>query len=84
MVEPGTGRRAEAPASQPRRKRSHESHTCFSINRDDKRPVLADLRESGSIEQDADQVMFVYREAYYLETKAPSDTIGIRVIMVVG
>ncbi|MEQ1866455.1 MAG: replicative DNA helicase [Micropepsaceae bacterium] len=43
-------------------------------NRDDKRPVLADLRESGSIEQDADQVMFVYREAYYLETKAPSDT----------
>ncbi|MCE9521447.1 MAG: AAA family ATPase [Alphaproteobacteria bacterium] len=43
-------------------------------NREDKRPVLADLRESGSIEQDADQVMFVYREAYYLETKAPSDT----------
>ncbi len=43
-------------------------------NRDDKRPVLADLRESGSIEQDADQVMFVYREAYYLETNAPSDT----------
>jgi replicative DNA helicase len=42
--------------------------------RDDKRPVLADLRESGSIEQDADIVMFVYREAYYLETKAPSDT----------
>ena len=42
-------------------------------NRDDKRPVLADLRESGSIEQDADIVIFVYREAYYLETKAPSD-----------
>lgn len=44
--------------------------------RDDKRPLMSDLRESGSIEQDADIVMFVFRENYYIQNEEPKQKAG--------
>ncbi len=62
---------------------AREAETCVVLlsqlnrqveNREDKRPQLADLRDSGSIEQDANAVLFPYREVYYRERAEPKDT----------
>jgi replicative DNA helicase len=54
---------------------SQLSRSVESQDRKSKKPILSDLRDSGSIEQDADIVMFTYREWYYLTNKDPEDNI---------
>ncbi len=51
-------------------------------SRPDKKPLLSDLRESGSIEQDADLVLFVYREEYYKREETPPERLGVAEVIV--